>query len=73
MQGAVSMAEWEMQHGSDPELLNMSPTIIATQTQEISEMQQILTTLPVPADCMTATSPSMVPAPICCIGTIAVI
>ena len=63
----MSMAEWEMQHGLDPELLNMSSTIIATQTQEISEMQQILTTLPVPADCMMAASPTMVPSPICCV------
>ena len=55
------MAQWYLAHGTNPELLNISSTIVMSQTMEIAEMQAILKTIPVPADCMpSAPSPSMV-------------
>ena len=59
-QGAIQMANWELEHGSDPELLNISVSIVASQTEQIQELQQILLMLPTPADCMSSSGPSMV-------------
>ena len=49
------MAQWYEQHGSNPELLNISADIISSQMQEIAQMQAILATIPMPADCMSST------------------
>ena len=60
------MAQWELQNGKDPQLLNTSHSIVTTQTQEIAEMQQYLPQLPIPADCTPAPAPnpsSMVGSP----------
>ncbi|CAL8461693.1 g1224 [Coccomyxa elongata] len=57
-QGAIKMAEWELQNGKNPQLLNTSHSIMTSQTQEIAEMQQYLSQLPIRADCASAPAPS---------------
>lgn len=56
VQGAVQMAQWELDHGSNPQLRNLSNSIITSQTQEIAQMQGYLPQLPTCA-------PSPAPAP----------
>ena len=63
MQGAIWMAQWYLQHGKLSDLLNTSSSIIVDQSQEIIQLQNILATLPFPADCMPSPSPSMVSFP----------
>jgi uncharacterized protein (DUF305 family) len=58
-QGAIWMAQWYLQHGKLSDLLNTSSSIIVDQSQEIIQLQNILATLPFPADCMPSPSPSM--------------
>nr|WP_238985877.1 DUF305 domain-containing protein [Kineococcus radiotolerans] len=43
--GAVQMAETEQQQGSNPQALELADSIVTSQTEEISQMQQMLTTL----------------------------
>ena len=63
MQGAVQMAQWYIMNGKNPTLLNVSESIVASQTAEIQQMQDILATLPIPPDCMAmAPSADAVPA-----------
>lgn len=50
------MAQWYQTHGSSPELLNISDSIITSQMQEVQQMQAILAVLPMPADCSGAPS-----------------
>lgn len=63
VQGAIRMAEWELQNGKNPQLLNTSHSIMTSQTQEIAEMQQYLAQLPIRADCASAPAPSP-PSPV---------
>ena len=46
MQGAIQMARWELDHGSNSQLCNLSQSIIASQTAEIAQMQSYLPQLP---------------------------
>ena len=57
-QGAIQMAQWELDNGSNAQLRNLSSTIIAEQTREIQQMQGYLMQLP-------ACAPAPAPAPVC--------
>ena len=59
MQGAVRMAQWELKYGSNAQLLNISQSIVTSQTEEINQMQSYLTMVPGCAS-GSAPSPSMV-------------
>ncbi len=57
-QGAVRMAQWELKYGSNAQLLNISQSIVTSQTEEIKQMQTYLTMVPPCSG--AAPSPSMV-------------
>ncbi|MCZ2827192.1 MULTISPECIES: DUF305 domain-containing protein [unclassified Modestobacter] len=44
-EGAVEMAQTEVQHGRAPEVIDLARTVSDTQRQEIEEMEQLLTEL----------------------------
>ncbi|MGW0017985.1 DUF305 domain-containing protein [Rhodococcus sp. NPDC003382] len=44
-EGAIAMAQTEVENGQSPEAITMARTIIDTQQQEIDTMRQLLTTL----------------------------
>ena len=44
-QGAIDMAQRELDNGENPDALELAQTIIDAQTAEIATMQDILTTL----------------------------
>ena len=50
-QGAVEMARWELNHGSNAQLRNISRGIITSSNLYIKQLQQALTHLPTPVDC----------------------
>lgn len=41
-EGAITMSEYEIQHGKNPEMINLAKQIIAEQKKEIKEMQDLL-------------------------------
>lgn len=41
-QGAIQMAEYEITHGSDPEMIQLAKSILAEQQMEIAEMTLLL-------------------------------
>ncbi len=43
--GAVQMAETEQQQGSNPQALELADSIVTSQSAEIEQMKQMLTTL----------------------------
>ena len=59
MQGAVRMAQWELKYGSNAQLLNISQSIVTSQSEEIKQMQTSLTMVP-GCTSSSASSPSMV-------------
>ena len=44
-EGAIAMAQTEVENGQSPDAIAMARTIIDTQQQEIDTMRQLLTTL----------------------------
>ncbi len=38
-QGAIDMAQYELAHGKDPEMLKLARDVVAAQEQEIAQMQ----------------------------------
>jgi uncharacterized protein (DUF305 family) len=44
-EGAIDMAEQELENGTDPDVLELARTIVATQTEEITLMREILADL----------------------------
>lgn len=41
--GAIEMAQWQLDHGSDPRMKEMARKIIADQEKEIAQFDQFLT------------------------------
>lgn len=60
LQGAIQMSQWELDHGSNPQLRNLSSTIIAEQTREVQQMQEYLIQLPA---CAPSPAPALVAIP----------
>ncbi|CAK0765242.1 hypothetical protein CVIRNUC_003239 [Coccomyxa viridis] len=54
-QGAIRMAQWELMYGSNAQLLNISRSIITSQSDEVKEMQKYLTLIP---GCASDSAPS---------------
>ena len=65
LQGAIQMSQWELDHGSNPQLRNLSSTIIAEQTREVQQMQGCLMRLPA-----CAPSPAPAQVAICAVTSI---
>lgn len=40
--GAIEMAQWQLEHGSDPKMKEMARKIIAAQKKEIAQFDQFL-------------------------------
>ena len=49
------MAQWELDYGSDAQLLNISQSIITSQTSEVQKMKKYLTLIP---GCASDSAPS---------------
>ena len=60
LQGAIQMSQWELDHGFNPQLRNLSSTIIAEQTREVQQMQEYLIQLPA---CAPSPAPALVAIP----------
>ncbi|CAK0759257.1 hypothetical protein CVIRNUC_002684 [Coccomyxa viridis] len=54
-QGAIRMAQWELNYGSNAQLLNISQSVITSQTNEVQKMKNYLTLIP---GCASDSAPS---------------